>query len=441
MQTIHDAAEAIRGGRVTPIDLVEQCLEAVERWENHVHAWVFIDREYALAEAKRLTDELAKGRYRGPLHGIPIGVKDIYDVFDWPTACGSKLWANSIARQDAAVVASLREAGAIFLGKTVTTQFASFDPPVTRNPWNLAHTPGGSSSGSAAAVATGMCLGALGSQTGGSITRPASYCGIAGLKPTYGLLNLNGIMPLAHSMDHPGPMAQNVMDLALLMRGMFSGWTIDPPANYVEKAAVAATKPRFGRLRQLFEDKADQTVRDMMDEICHRFATDGAEIKEAALPAEFADVIQRHRIVMAVEAAQFHEPRLKRHPDDYSPRIKQLLEEGLACPAPEFARTKEHQQKLTFTMHSQLSRDEVLLCPATTVAAPLADTTGDPAFNSPWSYTGLPTISIQTGYYVDGLPLAIQLVGGPNREDLLFSVAAWCEKRLAPSPLVPKLPA
>src|SRR5258708_4033847 len=173
MNTIHEAAEAIKGRRVSPVDLVEQCLAAVERWEQHVHAWVFIDREYALAEAKRLTDELAKGQYRGPLHGIPIGVKDIYDVFDWPTACGSKLWANSIARKDAVVVKKLRQAGAILLGKTVTTAYASFDPPVTRNPWNLSRTPGGSSSGSAAAVACGMCPRALGSQTGGSDLPPA----------------------------------------------------------------------------------------------------------------------------------------------------------------------------------------------------------------------------------------------------------------------------
>ncbi len=439
MQTIHEAAEAIKGRRVTPIELVEQCFAAIDRWEPHVQAWVFVDRDYALAEAKRLTAELEKNRYRGPLHGIPIGVKDIYDVFDWPTACGSKLWANSIARQDAPVVAALREAGAIFLGKTVTTQYASFDPPVTLNPWNLKHTPGGSSSGSAAAVSTGMCFGALGSQTGGSITRPASYCGIAGCKPTYGLLPLEGIMPLAHSMDHPGPMAHNVMDLALMMRGMI-GQFREEAANYAEKAAVASSRPRFGRVRQLFEEKADETVRDMMDEIAHRFSQDGAEVKEAVLPAGFSDVIARHRIVMAVEAAQYHEMRLRRHPDDYSPRIRGLLQEGLDCPAPEFARTKEHQEALTGAMHYLLIGDQILLTPATTGPAPLADTTGDPAFNSPWSYTGLPTISIQTGYYVDGLPLAIQLVAGPNREDLLFSVAAWCEKRLAPSPLVPKLP-
>jgi len=440
MQTIHEAAEAIRGKRVTPLDLVEQCLAAIEQWEKHVHAWVFVDAQYARAEAKRLTEELDKGRYRGPLHGIPIGVKDIYDVFDWPTACGSKLWANSIARQDAAVVASLREAGAIFLGKTVTTQYASFDPPVTRNPWNFARTPGGSSSGSAAAVATGMCLGALGSQTGGSITRPASYCGIAGCKPTYRYLPLDGIMPLAHSMDHPGPMAQNVMDLALMLRAMVNR-AFELPTNIAEKAAVAWSRPRFGRLRQVFEERADDIVREMMDEIAHRFAEHGAEVKEIALPAEFCDVLQHHRIVMAVEAAQYHEARLRRHPEDYAPRIRQLLDEGLNCPAPEFGRSKEHQRQLSLAMQFQILPDMVLLSPATTGPAPLADTTGDPAFNSPWSYTGLPTISIQTGYFADGLPLAIQLVAGPKCEDMLFSAAAWCEKRLSPDPLQPKLPA
>ena len=184
MQTIHEAADAIRGRRITPSDLVESnAWRAIERWEPPRPCLGL--RRCGVCPRKRRKRATARNWTKAntaatPLHGIPIGVKDIYDVFDWPTACGSKLWTNSIARQDAPVVASLRTAGAIFLGKTVTTQYASFDPPVTKNPWNLAHTPGGSSSGSAAAVSTGMCLGAVGSQTGGSITRPAAYCGIAG---------------------------------------------------------------------------------------------------------------------------------------------------------------------------------------------------------------------------------------------------------------------
>ena len=167
---------------------------------------------------------------RGPLHGIPIGIKDIYDVFDWPTAAGSRLWKNSYARQDATAVRKLREAGAVFVGKTVTTQYASFDPPPTRNPWNVDHTPGGSSSGSAAAVATGMCFGALGSQTGGSITRPASFCGVCGLKPTYGRVSADGVVPLAASMDHVGPMARCVRDLALILQVIAGPDPLDPAA-------------------------------------------------------------------------------------------------------------------------------------------------------------------------------------------------------------------
>src|SRR5439155_20667994 len=178
---------------------LEQCLARIDRYEPKVRAWVFIDRERARQDAERLTTELKAGQNRGPLHGIPVGIKDIIDVFDMPTGCGSKLWANSYARRDATCVERLRQAGAVIIGKTVTTAFASFDPPITRNPWNLDRTPGGSSSGSAAAVACGMCLGALASQTGGSITRPASYCGVYSLKPTYGRVSADGVMPLAPS--------------------------------------------------------------------------------------------------------------------------------------------------------------------------------------------------------------------------------------------------
>src|SRR3954447_12312898 len=187
--TIHEAAARIRAGSLMPLELLDACLERIDRYEAKVKGWVLLDRDGARKQAELATRELAQGHDRGPLHGIPLAIKDIFDVFDWPTAAGSKLWAQSVARQDAELVRRLREGGAIFLGKTVTTAYASFDPPVTRNPWNLQRTPGGSSSGSAAALVTGMCVGAMGSQTGGSITRPASYCGVAGLKPGYGGLS------------------------------------------------------------------------------------------------------------------------------------------------------------------------------------------------------------------------------------------------------------
>jgi len=429
--TLHAAADAIRQRQTTPLELVEQCLAAIDRWEPRVHAWVFVDREGAREEAKRLGEELDKGIYRGPLHGIPVGIKDIFDVFDWPTAAGSKSWAQSIARQDAVVVERLRSAGAIFLGKTVTTLFASFDPPVTRNPWNLERTPGGSSSGSAAALACGMCLGALGSQTGGSITRPASYCGVAGLKPSFGIVPCAGAVPLAPSMDHPGPMARCVHDLAILFQ-VIAGW----PA-LGECASKAAYRPRLGHVGGLFVDRADPSVQSMMGSTARKFADRGATVSGINLPSAFSEVVPRHRIVMAVEGAAFHETRLRKHPEDYGPKIGGLLEEGLACPAPEYRRCKEHQAKLSEEMSACFSTVDALLTPATTGPAPDAGTTGDPAFNSPWSYTGLPTVSFPAGLSPEGLPLAIQLVGARYQEAHLLAVAAWCEQALGIQPITP----
>jgi Asp-tRNA(Asn)/Glu-tRNA(Gln) amidotransferase A subunit family amidase len=430
MQTIHEAAAAIRAGRTTPLDLVDACLANIDRWESKVRAWVFIDRAYVHGEAERLTDELSKGHYRGPLHGIPIAVKDIFDVFDWPTAAGSTLWEHSIARQDSEVVRRLRCAGAIFLGKTVTTQYASFDPPVTRNPWNVERTPGGSSSGSAAALATGMCLGALGSQTGGSITRPAAYCGVAGCKPTCGRVPLDGIVPLAWSMDHPGPLARCVEDLGLMLAVMADSWH--------GPFAAPAAPPALTRVYGLFEDMAEPAVQSAMKEVANRLQTAGVRLDKAALPAGFADVVQRHRIVMAVEAAQFHRLRLERHPEDYKPNIRQLLEEGLACSATDYADTKAHQLKLQEQTQALLADGTILLTPAATGPAPDAATTGNPAFNSPWSYTGLPTVSLPTGQFVEGLPLSIQLVGGRGSEARLIEVGQWCEQALGVGPLTPR---
>jgi Asp-tRNA(Asn)/Glu-tRNA(Gln) amidotransferase A subunit family amidase len=435
--TIQTASAQIRAGQRSPMDLLHACLEQIERYESQVHAWVLVDRERALKEAEERARELQAGQWRGPLHGIPLGIKDIIDVFDWPTAAGSNHWRNSVARQDATVVQRLRQAGAVLVGKTVTTQYASFDPPLTRNPWNKQRTPGGSSSGSAAGVACGMCLGALGSQTGGSITRPASYCGVAGCKPTWGRVSTHGVLPLAPSLDHVGPIARCVRDVALLLQTI-AGWDARDPLSFEEQlpdlvraCESASEPPRLGRVRGLFEERAHPSVRQSMDEVCQRLREAGAIIEEVALPASFAEVIPRHRVVMAVEAAAFHRDRLRRHPEDYGPSISGLLEEGLKCPAPEYADCKEHQRMLKEEMNACFQELDALLTPATIDPAPGAATTGDPAFNSPWSYTGVPTVSFPVARSAEGLPLAIQLVAGPMQEALLFAVVCWCEERLA----------
>jgi aspartyl-tRNA(Asn)/glutamyl-tRNA(Gln) amidotransferase subunit A len=445
LPNIHAATVDLRQGRMTPVDLLDACLERIDRFEPRIKAWVLVDRDGARADAERLTAEARRGQWRGPLHGIPLGIKDIFDVFDWPTAAGSRRWAQSIARRDATVVQRLRQAGAVLLGKTVTTAFASFDPPPTRNPWDLKRTPGGSSSGSAAAVACGMCLGALGSQTGGSITRPASFCGVAGCKPTYGRVSAAGVVPLAESMDHPGPIGVCVRDLAIMLQAVAGFDPLDrlcadqPVPEFVARLAAPLPKPRLGRPRGLFEELADPCVRSLTDRVSTVFQSAGAEVTDVALPAAFGEVLPRHRTVMAVEGARFHENFLRRHPEDYPPNIRALLEEGLACSAPDYARAKEHQTQLKKEMRTCFDGVDVLLTPATRGPAPDSSTTGDPAFNSPWSYTGLPTVSFLAGWSPEGLPLAIQLVGRPWEEAQVLAAAAWCEDVLGIEKRVPQI--
>lgn len=435
--TIHQAAQAFRTGQLSPVELVDFCREQHAAYEANVRAWVFVDWDHAREQAEARQLELRRGYDRGPLHGIPLGIKDIIDVYDWPTAAGSPRWKDAHARHDATVVARLRQAGAVILGKTVTTAYASFDPPPTRNPWNRAHTPGGSSSGSAAAVATLTCLGSLGSQTGGSITRPASYCGVASCKPTFGRVSVKGVLPLAHSLDHIGPMARCVRDLAPLLKSIAGPDPFDPEAStvpvsdYTVQALAPVTRPlRLGRLRGLFQQRADPEVRQTLDRVCEELRAAGAIIEELALPASFSEVVERHRVLMAVEAAAYHERRFRRHPEEYPPCVSGLLQEGLLCSAAEYARCKEHQQLLTQQMAGIASSVDALLTPATTGPAPSAETTGDPAFNSPWSYVGLPTVSFTVAFSTNGLPLSLQLAGAPWNEGSLLQVAHWCEERV-----------
>lgn len=435
--TIHAVAGRLRRGELSPVDLLHDCLGRIDRHEERVRAWVFVDRDGAWARAEEAAAELKRGQCRGPLHGVPLGIKDIIDVFDWPTAAGSRRWQHSHARRDATVVARLRQAGAVFVGKTVTTAYASFDPPPTRNPWDRTRTPGGSSSGSAAAVACGMCLAALGSQTGGSITRPASFCGVPGCKPTFGRVSVMGVAPLAHSMDHVGPMARCVRDLALLLQTIAGPDAFDPSCSLRPvpdwQAALDSPRrpPRLGRVRGLFADLADREAARIVDAAVERFGLRGARVQDIALPAGFSNVLHQHRIVMAVESATFHRERLHRHPDDYPPRIRGLLEEGLACPAPDYSRAKAHQEQLRRETLACFEDVDALLMPATVGPAPDASTTGDPALNSPWSYVGYPTVSLPAGRSPEGLPLSIQLAAKPWAETELFTAAAWCEEELA----------
>jgi len=416
--TLADASRRIQNRYASCVDILRECLAKIDETEADIRAWVSVDRNGALAQAESLDGELETGNSRGPLHGIPIGIKDIVDVAGYVTGAGSEHWSSQPSREtDAPLVTMLRDAGAVILGKTVTTQFAGFDPSVTRNPWNLERTPAGSSSGSGAAVAAGHCLGAIGSQTGGSITRPSSFCGIAGCKPGLDRIPIDGVVPIAKSLDHPGPIAKTTEDLALMMSVLLpatgEGGRTEPPT--------------LGRVRNFSEDRMDPAMREAIDKTLETLMTAGCPVYDLGDEIDFAELLIHHRRIMAVEGAEFHRAAFAKRPDDYGPRFTELVEEGLATSAVDYVASKNHQAKLSDQLHQGACKFDALVTPAAAGPAPDLTTTGDACMNAPWSYSGLPTVCFPIGLSDDGLPLGIQLTGHRNGEAELLAVAAWCE--------------
>jgi Asp-tRNA(Asn)/Glu-tRNA(Gln) amidotransferase A subunit family amidase len=428
-QTIAGIGRAIREGRVSCIDVLNRCFEQIDEWEPKVHAWVVLDRDGAIEQALAMDEELKAGNDRGPLHGIPIGIKDLFDVKGLPTACGAKRWLDRIADQDAEAVARLRTAGAVIMGKTVTTAYACLDPPVTRNPWNLDRTPGGSSSGSAAAVACGMCYGAPGTQTGGSITRPASFCGVAGMKPTHGFVSTAGVLPFAPSFDHVGPIARTVEDLRLIFSVM-----CESSQSLLKKQQASdsprRSPPRLGRLRGFFDRRAEPSMRLALDDAVRALESGGAEVVDVEDPLDFEQVLTDHRQVLSAEAANVHSDWLDEFPDDYPPQIRQVILEGREITALAYlrARYRGHERLLPVMKSLVGAGNDALITPATIGTPPDPSTTGDPAFNAPWSLLMTPTVSLPIGRAPDGLPLAIQLVGRIFHDLELLRTAEWCEQ-------------
>lgn len=428
--SIVDAARRMRAGKVTPLELLEACLRQIHRHEEAVRAWVLVDEAGARQTAEERTREAALAQWRGPLHGIPIGVKDIIDVRGLPTRAGSPLCGDQAAEADAPLVAALRRAGAVILGKTVTVEFACFDPSPTRNPWNLAHTPGGSSSGSAAALAMGMCLGALGTQTGGSLVRPATYCGVATCKPTFGKLSTEGIVPVSASLDHAGPMARKVGDLALLLDSLLGVDVLRPLRPW--------GPPRLGVLDAAVLERTDEAVHEATQSALERLAHAGAELQPLVLPAMFRDVMTMHRRIMSVEAAAFHRERFAAHRDQYGPKIASLLDEGLAVPAVDYVAAKAWHREFRRVAARLLEGVDALVMPSTHTTAPATlATTGTPHFQAPWSLAWLPVVSIPCGLADDGMPSAVQLIGRTSDEAKLLRMAAWCDRILAFDALPP----
>lgn len=431
--SIAQAAEHIRTRQLSPVELVRSCLERIDQLEPRLQAWITVDREGALAAARQVQEDLAHGQYLGPLHGIPIGLKDIFYTKGLRTTAGSPIYADFIPDYDATSVRKLREAGAIILGKAQTTEFAALKPSPTHNPWNLDHTPGGSSSGSAAAVAAAMCPGALGSQTYGSTIRPAAYCGCVGLKPTYGRVSAHGLFALCWSLDHVGLFTRTVRDSAILLYALAGDDPLDPggavvPVPDYRSALLNPLPPRIGLVREFFLEKANDETRKHVEAVAERFARAGAQVEEVRLPASFVDEPEAHFKMLYAEAAVSHAERYTQHKDFYSPQMQELIEKGKQISTAEYIELRRHQQRFRHDMELLCQSVDVLLTPSTPAPAPKGlGSTGDPSFNGPASFSGHPSLNLPSGLSSDGLPFGVQLMSAAFREDKLIAAGQWCE--------------
>jgi aspartyl-tRNA(Asn)/glutamyl-tRNA(Gln) amidotransferase subunit A len=440
-----DAARAIRRKELSPLELVDALLDRAGRLDGRVRAWALLDRDGARAAARQAADELARGALRGPLHGVPFGAKDIFLSAGLRTEAGSKVMAGFVPAHDATSVARLKGAGAILLGKLHTTEFATYDPAPTRNPWNLACTPGGSSSGSAAAVAARMVPLALGSQTIGSNVRPASYCGLVGLKPTFGRISTRGVMALSYTQDHVGLMARSVEDIALGLQIVAGHDPHDPSSSrqpvpdYL--AALTRRRPlRIGLLREPFFARATPEVARITAGAVDRLVAAGATVEDVKVPPSFGAVYAAAYLITRSDTASIHAERFAEKADLYRPAIRAAIEMGMLIPGDLYVRALRIRGQFRRELRPALARHDVLLTPTTPAPAPEGMATGDPQFQIPWSLSGFPSITVPCGLSASGLPLGVQLVSDMFTEAPLLAAAAWCEDVLgrAPAPSLPE---
>ncbi|MFB6416722.1 MULTISPECIES: amidase [Bradyrhizobium] len=424
-----EAAAGIRDGRFSSVELVADCLRRIDEVDGDIRAWAFLDRDHAMRQAQAADDHRKHGKAVGPLHGVPVGIKDIFDTGDMPTEFGSELWAGRTPRSDAAAVARLRAAGAVILGKTVTTEYAYYNPGKTRNPHNTDHTPGGSSSGSAAAVAALMAPGAIGSQTNGSVIRPAAFCGVVGFKPTHGLIPRSGALELSRTLDHVGVFGRSVADVALLAEVLVGFDQEDPDTRPVASppfSAIAASEPplppRFAFVRSPVWDQAEPVTRAAFPELVEAL---GEACSEVELGPSFDRAIDMHRIIMEVDMAHNLRRDYQRGGDRLSTRLRQAIERGRAHLALDYRDALSAIAPLNQTLDHIFDEYDAILTPAAPGAAPAVETTGNPSFCTLWTYLGVPAISLPLMSSETGLPLGLQLVGRRGNDARLLRTAHW----------------
>jgi amidase len=409
-----EIADGIARRRFTPVEIVRACLERIAAREPVVGAWVHLDPDHALAQARALE----AGPVRGPLHGIPVGIKDVLDTHDMPTGMGSPIYGGYRPPADASCVAMLRGAGAVILGKTVSAEFAGMTPGKTANPHDPSRTPGGSSSGSAAAVADFMVPLALGTQTGGSVLRPSSYCGIVGFKPSFGAINRAGLKMAAESLDTIGLHARTVEDVALLY-GAFTG-ARKSPGRFTD------SPPRVGLCRTFMWDEAAPETKDAVEGAAAAVATAGAEVTEVELPRAFEELMAARIVINNVERARALAFEWHHHRALISETLAEVLEQGLKTPPDDYVDALRLAERLRARIDDAFGACDVLLAPCVNGEAPTGlSWTGDPRLQGIWTALHLPAMSLPTHAGPNGLPVGIQLVGRLHDDHRLLAAGRW----------------
>ncbi len=433
--TVSEAATAIREGATTSELLVGAFLARIEARNEAVDAWAHIEKDHALEQARRADQVRGFGNGTGPLHGVPIAIKDIIDTRDYPTENGCPLYEGNRSRRDAACVTALKSAGAIVLGKTVTTELALMTPSVTHNPIDLERSPGGSSAGSAAAVADLMVPAALGSQTAGSVLRPASYCGVYGFKPTFGLISRNGVLMQSHTLDTLGLLARSIEDLALLadcLSAQDPNDLVSYPRSQPHIAKMALNEPplapTFAFVKTpAWSEYADPGMREAFAELKDVLGPACDEIKIPGLD----NVIEWQRLVQLAENATYYGPLQDKGRDQLSEGLNARLEEGARVPVCDYISAIASREKAYEALFEVFETYSAILTPAAPGPAPLLSEgiTGSPIFNGLWTYLGMPAISVPL-LEINGLPIGVQLVGLRRDDGRLLRTARWLATRL-----------
>jgi aspartyl-tRNA(Asn)/glutamyl-tRNA(Gln) amidotransferase subunit A len=447
--TIAEASRLIRERKLSPVELTQECLARIARLDGQLHSFILLLADEGMAQAKQAEAEIAAGRWRGPLHGIPFALKDIIACKGHPNTGHSALLKGQISPDDAFVTARLREAGVIFLGKLSTWEFAIGGPshdlpwPAARNPWNTAHDPAGSSSGSAVAVAAGLCLGALGTDTGGSVRSPASLCGIAGHKPTYGLVSRRGVLPLSFSLDHVGPMCWTSEDCALVLKVI---------AGHDPRDIASATTPlkdplaglgsglkgvRVGVIRNFHEKDflATPEVAAALDASVDVLKGLGADVRDAKL-SPLQAFQSAGLLISRSDAFAIHGKTMRESPHLYGAIGRRRIVAGAFASASDYVNAQRQRLRLTAEVAAVMRDVDILVCPTSREAAPkLGDYAhhvgGNTHYCRPFNLTGQPALSVCNGFSADGLPLSLQIAGRHFEDDLVLRVGDAYEKATA----------